>query len=148
VESEIRSLWFCLSLTVKLINCEAQTVTQPHSIWRPENFHWEQAGINGTIYAPLEGDRETPGEAYTYSLKMPAPFFGHYCFDAPAELTVLRGKVNLSSAGLREGERRELKPGIVYSVEAELPAIVVISTITPWPSRAEPGAPVTPGEGC
>jgi hypothetical protein len=100
------------------------------------------------MYSPLSGNPETPGAAYAYGLKLPSGFLGHYCFNAPAELTIMKGKLTLSSSRLRTGERRRLNPGVVYSVEAELPSIVLISATVPWPTRNEPGAPIIPVERC
>ena len=148
MESDIRLLWFGLALAAKVVDCRAQTVTNPPRTWQPDSFHWEQPGLDGTRHARLEGDGGTPGEAYEYDLKMPEGFLGHYCFNARAELIVLRGELTLSSRRLRKGERRSLSPGIIYSVQAEMPAIVVISTTTPWPTRAEPGAPTSSEERC
>jgi hypothetical protein len=148
LESEIRLLWFGLVLAAKVVDCRAQTVTNPARTWQPDSFHWEQPGLDGTTYARLEGTTGTPGETYEYGLKVPEGFFGHYCFNARAELILLRGELNLSSRRLREGERRRLAPGIIYSIQADMPAIVVISTTAPWPTRSEPGAPTTAEKRC
>jgi hypothetical protein len=117
-------------------------------MWQADTFHWEPSILDGTSYARIEGDGRTPGEPFSYGLKLPAGFDGHYCFNARTELMVLRGEIRYGSRWLRQGERGRLAAGIIYSVRPETPSVLLISTIAPWPTHSEPGAPRVAVERC
>lgn len=117
-------------------------------MWEPDTFHWEPSTLDGTSYGRLEGDGRTPGEPFSYGLKLPMGFDGHYCFNARTELMVLRGEIRYGSRRLLQGERGRLAAGLIYSIRPEVPSVLLVSTTVSWPTRSEPGAPRLAVERC
>lgn len=65
-------------------------------IWSPDQIHWQRQDPDGTRYSVLRGDREKPGQPFTYAFWMPGGVWvkaHHHTQDA--HVAVLRGTIKL-----------------------------------------------------
>ncbi len=55
-----------------LLNRPLAAQERPESlIWSPESIRWDRTDADGTKYAVIDGDRERPGQPFTYAFWMP-----------------------------------------------------------------------------
>jgi len=84
--------------------------------WHPDSIVWQIRYPNGTRYALLEGNRDHPGESFTYAFFIPAGFWDkahHHTTDA--RVTVVRGTLRLGY-----GPRIEKTTAVSYPVGSYL----------------------------
>jgi quercetin dioxygenase-like cupin family protein len=76
----------------------AQTkAKEPESlVWTPENIHWQHDEEGGAKYAVLDGDRDKPGEPFSYAFSMPSGLWVRaHTHTQQAHVTVVRGTLLL-----------------------------------------------------
>jgi hypothetical protein len=61
-------------------------------VWHADTLPWQEIGSDGTKYAVLEGQRDLPGEPFTYAFFIPAGFWdAAHWHTADARIAVLSG---------------------------------------------------------
>jgi hypothetical protein len=64
----------------------------PQRIWNPDRIPWQQEEDGGARYAVLAGDRDRPGEPFSYAFWMPSGLWVKaHTHTQQAHVTVVRG---------------------------------------------------------
>lgn len=64
--------------------------------WRPETIQWQYVNADGTKYALLEGQRDAPGEMFSYAFFLPGGFLDSpHWHTSDARICVLQGTLYL-----------------------------------------------------
>ncbi|MCX6608312.1 MAG: cupin domain-containing protein [Acidobacteria bacterium] len=78
-------------------------------VWRPDAIAWQRADPDGTKYAVLDGDRDKPGEPFTYAFWMPdGAWVGAHLHSQQAHVAVVKGTLLLGFG--RKLDREKTKP--------------------------------------
>jgi quercetin dioxygenase-like cupin family protein len=109
--------------------------------WDAKNIVWQTEGKSGTKYALLEGERDTPGKAFTYAFFIPAGYWEHHWHSTDARVAVISGALSVSFGEKLDKERAKSYPAGSYllvpanakhSMGATVDTIIIGTAIGPW----------------
>jgi quercetin dioxygenase-like cupin family protein len=84
---------------------------EPQRIWNPDRIRWQREEEGGARYAVLEGDRERPGEPFTYAFWMPSGLWVKaHTHTQQAHVTVVRGALLLGYGTKMDRSKAERVP--------------------------------------
>ncbi len=111
----------------------------------PDAIAWDEVAPDGTRYAVLSGDRDTPGAAFTYAFFIPAGFWDPpHVHSTDAEVTVVRGALHLGLGTrhdpsalqvLRTGETMVVPGGVAHFDGSDEETVIVGRATGAWWTR-------------
>ena len=121
-----RHLWpATLSLPLSsLVSQPAAAQERPESlIWSPDSIRWERTDPDGTKYAVIDGERERPGQPFTYAFWMPdGVWVKAHTHTQQAHVAVVKGTLLLGfGKKMDQQTTKEVKTGEYFIVRAGVP---------------------------
>jgi len=109
--------------------------------WDAKTIVWQDIEPDGTKYALLEGDRNTPGKAFTYAFFIPAGYWEHHWHTQDARVAVVLGALNVSFGETLDKNGAKSYPAgsyllvpanVKHSMGADVDTIIIGTAVGPW----------------
>ena len=114
---------------------------QSQQAWDAKTIVWQDIEPDGTKYALLEGDRNTPGKAFTYAFFIPAGYWEHHWHTQDARVAVVSGALKVSFGEKLDKNGAKAYPAgsyllvpanVKHSMGADMDTIIIGTAIGPW----------------
>ncbi|MCX6598322.1 MAG: cupin domain-containing protein [Acidobacteria bacterium] len=121
-----RNLWSAALATpfAALLNQPLAAQERPESlIWSPDSIRWDRTDPDGTKYAVIDGDRERPGQPFTYAFWMPdGVWVKAHTHTQQAHVAVVKGTLLLGfGKKMDQKATKAVKTGEFFIVRAGVP---------------------------
>ncbi len=109
--------------------------------WDAKTIVWQDIEPDGTKYALLEGDRNTPGKAFTYAFFIPAGYWEHHWHTQDARVAVVLGALKVSFGETLDKNGAKAYPAgsyllvpanVKHSMGADVDTIIIGTAVGPW----------------
>jgi quercetin dioxygenase-like cupin family protein len=109
--------------------------------WNSTNIRWQKIDPDGTKWAVLEGDSDSPGQAFTYAAFIPAGFHEHHWHASDARVAVVQGILKISFSETLDLEHLQSYPvgtflfvpaNAKHTMAADEPTIIIGTALAPW----------------
>ena len=115
----MKTILALLILALNTVNLQPQTIRS----WDTRTIHWQRLDPNGAKYAVLEGDRDHPGQTFTYAFWMPdGAWVQPHFHSADARVFVVSGTLLLGQGtALDKSAAKSIPAGSLVLVPAHAP---------------------------
>ncbi len=104
-----------IGLIVAAALAAAPAIAATPADWNPDAIVWQRTNPDGTRFALLEGNRDTPGTAFTYAFFIPAGVWdAAHWHSATARVFVARGTLHLGYGNRLDRARARAFPAGSY----------------------------------
>lgn len=109
--------------------------------WNPENIVWQRTDSDGTKWAVLEGNKDTPGKAFTYAFFLPAGHWEHHFHNHDARVAVVSGALKVAAGPELDKTGAKTYPvgsflyvpaNVQHTMGADVDTICIGTALGPW----------------
>jgi len=131
---------FVLAMLILFVTAVAMPA-QSQQAWDAKTIVWQDIEPDGTKYALLEGDRNTPGKAFTYAFFIPAGCWEHHWHTQDARVAVVSGALKVSFGEKLDKNGAKAYPAgsyllvpanVKHSMGADVDTIIIGTAVGPW----------------
>jgi quercetin dioxygenase-like cupin family protein len=131
---------FVLAMLILFVTAVAM-LAQSQQAWDAKTIVWQDIEPDGTKYALLEGDRNTPGKAFTYAFFIPAGYWEHHWHTQDARVAVVSGALKVSFGEKLDKNGAKAYPAgsyllvpanVKHSMGADVDTIIIGTAVGPW----------------
>ncbi len=131
---------FVLAMLILFVAAVAM-LAQSQQAWDAKTIVWQDIEPDGTKYALLEGDRNTPGKAFTYAFFIPAGYWEHHWHTQDARVAVVSGALKVSFGEKLDKNGAKAYPAgsyllvpanVKHSMGADVDTIIIGTAVGPW----------------
>ena len=130
------------ALFITLMAAHAQTKTA--LAWDAKSIKWQEIYPDGTKYSLLEGNRDIPGQAFTYAFFIPAGYWEHHWHSQDARVAVIKGALRVSFGETLDKKNAKSYPvgafllvpaNAKHSMGADVDTIIIGTAVGPWSTK-------------
>ena len=109
--------------------------------WNAKNIPWERSDSDGTKWAVLEGNKDAPGESFTYAFFIPAGYWEHHWHTQDARVAVIQGALKVAQGDWLDKENAIAYPAgsylfvpasVPHTMGADVDTIIIGTAKGPW----------------
>jgi quercetin dioxygenase-like cupin family protein len=116
-------------------------VAKTTQTWDAKTIVWQREDSDGTKWAVLEGDKDTPGKMFTYAFFIPAGYWEHHWHTQDARVAVISGALRvaqgdkLDKSGAKSypvGSYLYVPANVPHTMGADVDTIIIGAAAGPW----------------
>jgi len=116
--------------------------------WDPNNIAWQSTDPDGSKWAVLEGDKDTPGKSFTYAFLVPAGHWEHHSHNQDARVAVLSGALKVAVGPTLDKDGAKTYPvgtflfvpaNVEHTMGADVDTICIGTAMGPWKTQHDEG---------
>ncbi len=130
-----------IAMVMALLGSQAMGKSTAVKTWDANNIVWQSVDADGSKWAVLEGDKDAPGEAFTYAFLVPAGHWEHHSHNQDARVAVISGALKVSVGHQLDKERAKtysvgsflfVPANVEHTMGADVDTICIGTAVGPW----------------